>query len=207
MATLIPGALLNWIDRQFHDSDGHPLSLGKVWTYEAGGSTPQNTYADSDLQTPNSNPVQLDADGRATIFLDALGYRFLVTDADDVTIFDIDGISDLAQLYLQGLATPSLTAAVTSGYTVLPTDQMITVNSTSGPNPCLINFGPAADQLMPITLKVIGDTPVQVVASTGETVELNATYDMPAASDPTYPTAVWISNGVDAYHIQASHGL
>lgn len=207
MSTLIPGALLPWINRQFTDADGHPLSLGLVYTYEAGGSTPANTYADSDLQTPNTNPVQLDADGRATIFLDAFGYRFVVTDADGVQIMDVDGVSDLAQLYLSVLATVTLTDAVTSGYTVLTTDTWITVNSTSGPNPCLINLGPAEDYFAPVTIKVIGDTPVQIVAATGETVELDDTFDLPAASAPTYPTVELKSNGVDAWYIQASHGL
>lgn len=207
--TLIPGGLLPWINRQFTDINGVPVAGGYLYSYEAGGSTPANTYADSDLQVTNTNPVQLDSSGRATVFLDAIGYRFTLTDANGVQIFDIDGVSDLAQLYLNVLATATVTAAVTSGYTVLPTDTWLTVNSTGGPNPCLINLGAAADQFTPVTIKVIGDTPVEVVAlaSAGETIEFQPSYTLPAAANPNYPTILINSDGVSTWLIQASHGL
>src|SRR5689334_16699901 len=129
--TLIPGALLPWVNRQFTHGNGTPVSVGLLYPYESGGSTPANTYADADLQVPNDNSVPLDANGRATVFLDALGYRFTLTDANNVQIWDIGDVSDLAQLYLQVLATATVTPSVTSGYTVLPTDLWLTVNSTA----------------------------------------------------------------------------
>lgn len=205
--TLIPGALLPWINRQFTDLNGVPVAGGLLYSYEAGGTTPYPTYADSDLSVENDNPVTLDADGRGTVFLDAIGYRFVLTDANGVQLYTVDGVSDLAQLYLNALAQATLTVAVTSGYTVLPTDTWLTVNSTGGPNPCIINLGPAADQRTPVTLKVIGDTPVQITAAAGESLEQVTTYDLPAAAPPLYPTVLINSNGVDAYYIQASHGL
>ncbi len=71
--------------RQYFDDDGNPLALGKVYTYASGTSTPIFTYADS-IGTLNTNPVILSASGRCRIYLDALSYKFEVTDADDVPV-------------------------------------------------------------------------------------------------------------------------
>lgn len=206
--TLIPGALIPWVDRQFCDANGAPISGGKLYSYEAGGSTPANTYADSDLSVPNLNPVILDSSGRATIFIDSFGYRFVLTDANDVQIWDLDNIADLAQLYLGVLATATLTANVTSGYTILNTDVLVTVNSTGGPNPCLINLQLAEDRRTPITIKVVGDTPVQLIPQSGDVIEFsNALFDMPAAGAPPYPTVYLQSDGVANWYVYASHAI
>lgn len=77
---------------QFFDDNGDPLSAGKVYTYEAGTSTPKATYSDTDLTTPNANPIVLDAAGRATIFLSASSYKFVVKTSADATIYTQDNI-------------------------------------------------------------------------------------------------------------------
>jgi len=46
-----------------------PLAGGKVWTYAAGGSTPLATYTTAAGSTANANPVILDANGEAAIYL------------------------------------------------------------------------------------------------------------------------------------------
>lgn len=206
--TLIPGALLPWIDAQFHDANGNPVSGGKLYSYIAGTTTPQNTYADSDLSVPNSNPVILDSSGRAVIFLDAEGYHFILTDADDVVIFDIDNVADLAQLYLGVLGTATLTASVTSGYTVIATDNLVTVNSTGGPDPCIINLPSAADRRTPLTIKNIGDTALSIVPDGGDTIDTdNNPFSMPASADPIYPSILLRSDGVSGWWVDASHGM
>jgi len=48
---------------QFLDSNGDPLSGGKLFVYGAGGSTKATTYTESDGVTPNANPVVLDSRG------------------------------------------------------------------------------------------------------------------------------------------------
>lgn len=48
-----------------------------LYTYNAGGTTiPKATYSDGNLTTPNANPIVLDANGEANIFLGAGNYRF-----------------------------------------------------------------------------------------------------------------------------------
>lgn len=77
---------------QFFDSNGDPLSGGKVYSYEAGTSTPKDTYTDSSATTPNANPVILDSAGRAAIWLNG-AYKITVTDSNDVVIRTEDDIS------------------------------------------------------------------------------------------------------------------
>jgi hypothetical protein len=45
-------------------------------TYESGTLIPKTTYSDASLTTANANPVVLDANGEAVIFLDIGDYRF-----------------------------------------------------------------------------------------------------------------------------------
>lgn len=71
--------------RQYFSDNGDPLAGGKVYTYASGTSTPATTYSDS-TGTPNTNPVILSSAGRARIYLDALSYKFVVTDANDVAV-------------------------------------------------------------------------------------------------------------------------
>lgn len=71
--------------RQYFDDDGNPLAFGHVYTYVTGSSTPATTYSTS-TGTANSNPVVLDAAGRCRIYLDALSYKFILTDANDVPV-------------------------------------------------------------------------------------------------------------------------
>jgi len=65
MAHLLTGTTF----RGFTD-DGVPLVGGKLWTYASGTTTPQPTYADAALTTPNTNPITLNARGEAEIWLD-----------------------------------------------------------------------------------------------------------------------------------------
>lgn len=79
---------------QFFSDDGVPLAGGKANFYEAGTSVAQDTYSDSDLSTPNTNPVILDSAGRAVIyFAPTPAYKLILTDADDVVVFTQDNIS------------------------------------------------------------------------------------------------------------------
>lgn len=76
------------------DNDGNVLAGGKLYTYAAGTSTLQNTFSESTLTTPNTNPVVLDAAGRATIYLTpAIGYKFVLKTSADVTLWTQDNIT------------------------------------------------------------------------------------------------------------------
>lgn len=86
-------ALFPWPKVQFTDSNGDPLSSGKVYTYEAGTSTPLATYTDSGGGTPNANPVILDSRGEANIWFDASKlYKLVLKTSADVTVWTVDNV-------------------------------------------------------------------------------------------------------------------
>jgi hypothetical protein len=84
MATAIPFS--GW---QSGDANGAPASGGKIYFYVVGTTTPQNTYSDSALTTPNTNPVVMDASGwPGQIYLSSeLAYDYIVKSADDATTY------------------------------------------------------------------------------------------------------------------------
>lgn len=80
------------------DNEGNPLVGGKVFTYQAGTTTPATTYTDQALTVPNTNPIILDAGGRATVYLAAASYKFIVKDADGATIYSQDDIQSVGSI-------------------------------------------------------------------------------------------------------------
>lgn len=75
------------------DSNGNPLNGGKLETYIAGTTTPLATYTDAALTTPHANPVILNSAGRATIYLSAASYKFVLKDSAGNTIYTVDNVS------------------------------------------------------------------------------------------------------------------
>jgi hypothetical protein len=85
-----------------------PLAGGKVYTYEAGTSIPAALYIDRNTTAGSAtNPVILDAYGRAEVFGNGV-YKFVVTDADDVTVIEMDNLEYYA--VISDTAIPALTA-------------------------------------------------------------------------------------------------
>jgi hypothetical protein len=79
----------------FLDVDGRPLNAGKLYTYQAGSTTPFATYTDVNGLIANTNPIILGTDGRppSEIWLtDGFFYKFVLTDSDDVTIQTYDNL-------------------------------------------------------------------------------------------------------------------
>jgi hypothetical protein len=82
------------IRQKFFDQTGAPLTGGMLYSYAAGTTTPQATYTDQTGLTPNMNPVILDANGEANVWLDpALAYKFILKDSNGVTQWSTDQVS------------------------------------------------------------------------------------------------------------------
>jgi len=80
---------------QFLTANGLPLNGGKLYTYQAGSSTPLTTYTDINGLIANSNPIILGTDGRppSEIWLtDGYYYKFVLKDSSDVTIATYDNL-------------------------------------------------------------------------------------------------------------------
>ena len=80
---------------QFFTILGQPLAGGKIYTYQAGSSTPLATYTDNTGNTANANPIILGTDGRPAteIWLTyGYNYKFVLKDANDTTIQTYDNL-------------------------------------------------------------------------------------------------------------------
>jgi hypothetical protein len=78
---------------QFFDANGDPLVGGKLYTYEAGTTTPRTTYTSENGVITNPNPIILDSRGEADVWLDpTLAYKFVLKTPADVTIWTVDQI-------------------------------------------------------------------------------------------------------------------
>lgn len=80
---------------QFLTTTGLPLAGGKIYTYQAGSSTPLATYSDNGGVYPNANPIILGSDGRPAneIWLTyGYNYKFILTDSSDVQIQSYDNL-------------------------------------------------------------------------------------------------------------------
>jgi hypothetical protein len=79
----------------FLGTTGLPLNGGKLYTYQAGSSTPLATYTDVNGTIPNANPIILGTDGRlpAELWLTyGYNYKLVLQDSNSVTIATYDNI-------------------------------------------------------------------------------------------------------------------
>jgi hypothetical protein len=97
---------------QFFNNDGLPLNAGKIFTYQAGSTTPLSTFTDSSGLIANTNPIILGTDGRppSTIWMsEGFFYKFVLTTSADVTIQTYDNIYGIVG------ATPPAATPIPSG--------------------------------------------------------------------------------------------
>lgn len=73
------------------DKSGNPLASGKLYTYEAGTSTPAATYIDQNKTIAHANPIILDSQGQKLIFADGL-FKFEIRDANNNLIETRDNL-------------------------------------------------------------------------------------------------------------------
>lgn len=90
------------------DSNGDPLSGGKLYTYQPGSTTNKAAYQDRDGSTAHTNPIILDSRGEATIYFDG-SYKLVLKDSDDTLIWTLDNFQGEGVDYASG----------TSGYIAL----------------------------------------------------------------------------------------
>lgn len=83
--------------KAFYPGTALPLIGGKLYSYIAGTTTPQNTYKDS-AGTLNANPVILNASGECDLWLGAFVYKFVLKDIFDNTIWTVDNIQSIDSL-------------------------------------------------------------------------------------------------------------
>jgi len=209
----LPGALLPWVELGFLLADGTPNAGGFVYFYEAGTSTPQDTFFDQDLAPghENTNPIELEDDGRPPnrVFILPTGYKVIVQDSSHAALYDYDDVSDpsftffstVANVWAQG------SKSVTSGYEVTNDDNLVTVDEPSV-DPASVTLQLAADRGGVLFVQNAGTTAVNISPRGTETINgVNAAFQLPAQSGSVYPSVMLLSDGVSGYFVVGGWGL
>lgn len=79
------------LTQQFNNKSGAILVGGKLYVYYVGRTTLATTWADEDAHAKNTNPILLDSNGRATVFVDdSYSYTLVVCDRNGAELFSQD---------------------------------------------------------------------------------------------------------------------
>ncbi len=206
------------------DLDGDPLASGWLTFLEPGTTTPQDTYADCNGDAVNTNPLQLDSSGLYVCFLLPTAYDIVVSeyDPDNPTVPGADlytrsGYSNPGQIVAASSGTIAAEGSqnVVSGYSVLSTDNLVTVSSTGGANPCIVNLPAASARVagastsgLPITIKNMGTVPLAVTPAGADTIDgIAAAYAVAASSSPLFRTITLCSDGSSAWWLVGGIGV
>ena len=86
--TLVP---LFDLTQQFNNKSGAILVGGRLYVYYVGRTDLAKTWADEDARAQNTNPILLDSNGRATVFVDdSYSYTLVVCDRNGAELFSQD---------------------------------------------------------------------------------------------------------------------
>ncbi len=96
------------------DGNGHVRASARLYFYQTGTTTPQNTFTDAALSVTATNPVVADSNGLfPAMYLgdppDFAAYKAILKTSDDVTVETIDPVAGAP-------ITPPISAAVLRGY-------------------------------------------------------------------------------------------
>lgn len=150
ITTLLPNG-----EQVFLDDNGKPLAGGKVFMYIPQTTIPKSTWQDEDQSVPNTNPIILDAAGRAIIY-GAGSYRQVLTDALDNQIWDQETAStNRTQIYVGGQTGGTVNAQTLD----VPDYDLVSGN--------LILFTFELTNTSAMTLDVSGTGPVPVTKLSG----------------------------------------
>jgi hypothetical protein len=141
---------------------GAPLAGGKVYTYAAGTTTPKTSWTDYTATVANANPVILDANGEANIWLDG-NYKVKLEDSAGALQWTVDNISSLTSqtAYAGGTVTGTADALIVASVT--PTNFTLVTNASVIIIPVVDNTGAAAT----INVASSGVTSIKVATPAG----------------------------------------
>ena len=97
-AQTAPFSLMPVPQQCFTGPGGAILSGGFIGTYQTGTTTPAPTYTDSSGLYLAQNPINLDANGCAQIWLGPIAYTITAFDANMVQQWSVNNVSDVGQI-------------------------------------------------------------------------------------------------------------
>lgn len=160
--TLLPNGM-----QYFTNNNGLPLSAGCVYFYVPGTTTPKATYQNAGQTVANTNPVQLDAAGRAIIYGTGT-YRQIVaaTGPNPATPCTPAGATIWDQLTASTDSSTTIFAGASAG---TPNAITVTAPAFSGTDGQVINFIATNTNTGAATLNPSGFGAIQIMrdSSTG----------------------------------------
>lgn len=90
--------------RFFYDG-GAPLAGGLLYSFQSGTNIPLATFTDVTGDTPNTNPIVLDANGYCDLWIGDTSYKFILHDKDDVLVKMVDPVQSLAAQIAAAIST------------------------------------------------------------------------------------------------------
>lgn len=173
---------------QFVDTNGVPLSGGLLYACVAASAcpgTPLATYSNSILTVPNTNPVVLDAAGRATVYLSPATYKFVLQTSAAVTVWTQDNVAALAPWNLNTVAGRVVYTAPTTltiaASTVTPINNVHAIDTSGGAanlNTLTISGSVSSGMTVYLTANNGGANPVTVRTGLGNIVMAGGDYLM-----------------------------
>jgi microcystin-dependent protein len=199
------GTLLPPGEQTFFDNNGLPLSAGCVFFYVPGTTTPKATYQNSGQTVTNTNPVQLDAAGRAIIYGTGT-YRQIVTStgANPSSPCSPAGTQIWDQLTASTDSSATIFAGASAG---TPNAITVVAPAFSGTDGQVINYISTNTNTGPATFNPSGFGAVQIVRDSsigpqaltgGEIVATNAVsliYDATAGTFHILSPVTWPATG------------
>ena len=122
---------------QLFNNQGIVLAGGKIWTYQAGTTTPLGTWTDSTQVVVNANPIILDSAGRPPneIWLQAGSqYKFILMDSNNNILGTWDFVSGVNDI------STSITVSEWSATGLTPSYISATSFSVTGNNTALFDI-------------------------------------------------------------------
>ena len=193
--TLLPNGM-----QYFTDNNGLPLSSGCIYFFIPGTTTPKATYQDSGQTIANTNPVQLDAAGRAIIYGTGTYRQIVKATGGGISPCSPAGVTIWDQLTASTDSSATIFAGASAG-----TPNAITVNAPafSGTDGQVINYISTNTNTAAATLNPSGFGAVPVVRDSatgpgaltgGELVATNAVsviYDATAGTFHILSPVTW----------------
>ena len=100
------------------DSSGNALVGGKLYTNQAGSTTVnKTTYSDTDLSTPNTNPIILDSYGECDLYFVGSA-RLRLFDSDDNLVWDRDDVVNTGDVSSEWINSLTATYASATTFTL-----------------------------------------------------------------------------------------
>lgn len=150
--------------QRFFDSNGDPLAGGKLYSYEAGTTTPLATYTDQSGSTANTNPIILDASGEADVWVDAaVAYKFVLHDSSDVEQWTTDNVGGASGSGSLNSDNMSIVASVLSNQLTVEMKQIDgTLDPTESSSSIVEMRNPVLTSGVPVSVSFVSATALTV---------------------------------------------